>query len=420
MRTLDISGLVSLHKYFSRGAQMAPWMTFTAAVFAFMPEVRDRALLGVVTVLSAAAWFVLSKGRFAASQYVVPTLAAVILLAIWRHWTTPDTEMSREESAVMFLLPILLYVPLQGAFGLWLPSCRVASRSPHARALFDSGSSESWPTRMRRRLRGLRLVPVLVVLLILAALVAGAYMMSGQPREQAQSTKRGVQSIVATLGGAALLWARRRFARRGATVRAADTRPPVLLLRSFGDDMLKIEKGARWTRPNDLARQGMTFERVVVGQLEPFGPVVAIGKPGEALAPLGAARDYVSDDVWQREVEQRIHEASLIVLMLGRTEGLAWELLRVQRLDQLRKLIMLFPPAADLEQRWLTLRTRDVLAGKSLLPDLPDPTRILALVWNAKGQSVALEAPRTEWAYEAAIRIAADLVVHGQRLEVMG
>jgi hypothetical protein len=194
----------------------------------------------------------------------------------------------------------------------------------------------------------------------------------------------------------------------------------VLLLRSFGDDMLKIEKGAKWTRPNDLARHGMTFERVVAKQLEPFGPVIAIGKPGEALAPLGAARDYVGDDVWQREVEQRMHDARLIVLMLGRTEGLAWELLRAHRLDQLRKLILLFPPASDLELRWLTLRTRDVVASASLLPDLPDPTRILALVWGENGQSVALEGPRTEWAYEAAIRISADIAIHGRELERSG
>ena len=63
--------------------------------------------------------------------------------------------------------------------------------------------------------------------------------------------------------------------------------------------------------------------------------MIAIGKPGEALAPLGAARDYVGDDIWQHEVKRRMRDATLIVLMLGTSEGLAWELLRVHRLQLL-------------------------------------------------------------------------------------
>ena len=107
-----------------------------------------------------------------------------------------------------------------------------------------------------------------------------------------------------------------------------DRRPPVLLLRSFDDDMMLILNGACNSKSTDLHRKGMTFERVLQDRLAPFGPFIAIGRPQEPLSPLGAARDYAPDAAWQDEAQQRIRDAAVVVLVIGTSQGLAWELSR--------------------------------------------------------------------------------------------
>ena len=56
------------------------------------------------------------------------------------------------------------------------------------------------------------------------------------------------------------------------------------------------------------------------------GPVVAIGKPGEPLPELGAARLYVADDQWQAKVIELMGKAALVVIRLGASPGLLWEI----------------------------------------------------------------------------------------------
>src|SRR5262249_59690807 len=65
------------------------------------------------------------------------------------------------------------------------------------------------------------------------------------------------------------------------------------------------------------------FEEALTWEIEPFGPVVAVGRPGRPLGSLGAARDHLPDAVWQPEVARRMGEARGIVVGLGGTDGLA-------------------------------------------------------------------------------------------------
>jgi TM2 domain-containing membrane protein YozV len=60
--------------------------------------------------------------------------------------------------------------------------------------------------------------------------------------------------------------------------------------------------------------------------MERIGPVVAIGKPGERLPELGAARLYVGNDEWQEVVRRFMREAALIVIRAGETAGVWWEI----------------------------------------------------------------------------------------------
>jgi TM2 domain-containing membrane protein YozV len=108
---------------------------------------------------------------------------------------------------------------------------------------------------------------------------------------------------------------------------ARDPRPPVLYLRSFADD-----RNALMGEQSFLERRGaviaapVTPEQEMADILDSIGPVVAIGKPGEPLPELGAARLYVTDDQWQAKVQDLMRRASLVVVRLGSSPGLLWEI----------------------------------------------------------------------------------------------
>lgn len=125
----------------------------------------------------------------------------------------------------------------------------------------------------------------------------------------------------------------RRQARRysvldGATEMERDTRPPILYLRSFLDDY----------SGNDLRPDQRTDEELLRFMLKEAGPVVAIGEPGEALPPLGAARLYVSDN-WESVVQKLISDARLVFMSPGISEGLKKEMCFVRTLQCEQKVI---------------------------------------------------------------------------------
>jgi hypothetical protein len=123
-----------------------------------------------------------------------------------------------------------------------------------------------------------------------------------------------------------------------AQLRANDKRPPVLLLRSFNDDSLVIRSDRTWFDSSD------TFEETVTEYLWEFGPVITIGQPNEAIPLSGAAREYVSHEDWQSRVEKLAADASCIVVILGASAGLSWEIDRLDALNLLSKTVIIFPP----------------------------------------------------------------------------
>ena len=70
------------------------------------------------------------------------------------------------------------------------------------------------------------------------------------------------------------------------------------------------------------------------------GPVVAIGRPGEPLPELGAARLYASDDEWRDVIRDLMRRARLVVVRAGATPNLQWEIDEAVRLLPLRHLVI--------------------------------------------------------------------------------
>ncbi|MFI6765455.1 transferase [Streptomyces sp. NPDC050355] len=142
---------------------------------------------------------------------------------------------------------------------------------------------------------------------------------------------------LAALGAGVLIlrYTRPRSARGAAQALLADGRKPVLYLRGFADDDTAA-------RVDDQATVTLhSREEQLAGALGAFGPVIAVGRPGEPLPRLGAARFYLPHDDWQPAVLRMMELSQLIVLRLGLSEGLWWEVEQARATQPARKLVLL-------------------------------------------------------------------------------
>ena len=142
-------------------------------------------------------------------------------------------------------------------------------------------------------------------------------------------------SVLMLLLAAALAWLYRRSRRHeapgAAQAMAADPRAPVLYLRSFRDDGHALMVDLGWPRVQAAlgAVMPVSAEEELADALAGIGPVIAIGKPGEPLPELGAARLYIGHDVWQAEVNALMQKAALVVVRVGASPGVLWEINQV-------------------------------------------------------------------------------------------
>lgn len=106
-------------------------------------------------------------------------------------------------------------------------------------------------------------------------------------------------------------------------------RPVVLLLRSFADDegLASIQTGSMkygpWSAVTD------TEEEQLRQAVEPFGAMMALGRPGDRLPQVGAGRHYSSDLEWQSQVLAALDRAVLVLLVCGPGRSLRWEVEQV-------------------------------------------------------------------------------------------
>jgi hypothetical protein len=107
----------------------------------------------------------------------------------------------------------------------------------------------------------------------------------------------------------------------------------VLFLRSFADENIA----------NPENTLGSRYETKLVKALTRIGPVIAIGKPGEELPELGAGRLYVAHGDWKRAVEELMVRAKLVVIQIGNSEGILWEVERSLKSLPPSKILLFFP-----------------------------------------------------------------------------
>jgi hypothetical protein len=188
----------------------------------------------------------------------------------------------------------------------------------------------------------------------------------------------------------------------GDELMASDRRRPVLLLRSFGDDRMSVVDAPTLGQISSLAR----MEESIADQFRPFGPLVAIGKPGEALPELGASRNYYSESEWRAAALELMWDAVLIVVIAGVSPGLRWELEAVARVGHQSKLLVLMPEP-DRRRRWdvITEELRGIPGFDGLPREVP---KGLLCIHAGPGVGCTLLSARQSWKidYDTAIQFA--------------
>ena len=174
----------------------------------------------------------------------------------------------------------------------------------------------------------------------------------------------------------------------GWTVMQRDARPPVVYLRPFFEDGRQIYDGPVGRRLGGeghgaSAKRSASHEREIAGALARIGPLIAIGKPGDRVAPFGAARVYVGDDVWQETVLKLIRRAAIVILQPETTQGTWWELNAVVGTTDWRRVLMLVP---DPTLRPLGYGRIRQLTAQVLPSPLPEPSvKCDAFMFDAAG-----------------------------------
>jgi TM2 domain len=108
-----------------------------------------------------------------------------------------------------------------------------------------------------------------------------------------------------------------------------DPRRPVLYLRSFeADSKIVLRPDGFWNKATMLFDYMVTFspEQELAEIMNQVGQMIAIGKPGEPLPELGAARLYVADADWKAKVTDMMERSRLVIIRTGSTPNLEWEI----------------------------------------------------------------------------------------------
>jgi hypothetical protein len=220
------------------------------------------------------------------------------------------------------------------------------------------------------------------------------------------------------------------FRPRAETLLALDGRPPVIYLRSFRDDgamvarkyrfTLNIFRWSYWvteyTRGNFLRvmfQHGhVRLEQAIEDEASAIGPFIAIGQPNESHPDFGATRAYFEgDDVaWRTAVESWIERAALVVVVPGQTQGLGWELEKVQAEGRTPNLVLVFPPEKAKERTARLQALAGMITDERWREAITTPTdgELIAVFAAARGDLVRVYAgkprlPELEFAVETAL-----------------
>ena len=375
--TVDLGLIVRLQKQLWRGAFFTGLGVYLEAILAFVLATEQSLSLApvviIIAILVAQLTLVyhparlLLRGELARRYQIYLALVGAFVLVV--SFGSPAGQ-ARVVATVMaiFVTSLIAWAPVMSirAAGLLRPQLRDLRDESVLMESLSFDLSDSIATRLRvfggDRSRWMvpaagAVVAFFSVVLTLSVLLRAIGLRPASPVAQA-----------ATLAAVFAFYIGMRRMKLSATqLRDRDRRAPVLILRQFGDDFLESGRMSLGGAP--------TFEHFVAAEFNRIGPVVAIGRPGERLQPLGASRDYLADSDWQRAVTTTIEDAALVVFVLGDSENLLWEFRKAIETHGKRRTLIIVPPLrdrTDLARRWSGfVRASADLLGAGLPGQLP-------------------------------------------------
>jgi hypothetical protein len=208
-----------------------------------------------------------------------------------------------------------------------------------------------------------------IVLLVVGALFALVLSFADAP--PAVSV---VPLLLIVAGGFSLHRGRQYSARRIAVPDLQAPGPRVLYLRSFDTDPSILKQTFLPLLTPGLLSGLASEEEQLAEVVRPFGRLVAIGRPNERLPAPGAARIYVDDSAWQALVTEQMTLARLVIIRIGASGGLLWELHQARAVVDPRRLLLVVLGQPKLGQPKRHLKLAIAEAERALGVRLPRPT----------------------------------------------
>lgn len=127
---------------------------------------------------------------------------------------------------------------------------------------------------------------------------------------------------------------------------ARDTRPPVVYLRAFGEDNELVYDETVTTEGMVVADKAKAEDFLL--SLNAVGPLVSIAEPTSrarlGMHPLGAYRDFVGPGDWKARVRELLDQAGMVVLAIGDSPGIEWEIAQTRERVGPESLLLYLPP----------------------------------------------------------------------------
>lgn len=210
----------------------------------------------------------------------------------------------------------------------------------------------------------------------------------------------GLAALAIILATAVLIIFLTRLVRRWLRARAEgqaakSAQDPILLLRSFADDVTRVQPDRLMMRFQFRKKR---LEEVVASLITPIGTFIGIGSPNERLPQLGAQRAYFEDDTWQDAILHWIGISRFVVMVAGLTEWVQWELRTLIEKSGLERLIILIPPddRQKIEARFDLIRgCFSETSWEGGLVDL-DADRVIAILFTDGGKVLIINGHRRD------------------------
>ena len=384
--TLDLSPVVRLQKQMWRGAVFTGLGVYLEAILALVFVTEQSlslpALIAIVVILIAQLFLIfrpvrlLLRGRLVRAYQTYLALFPAFIVVVWLG--TADDE----HRVPAVVISTLLVIPATWVAVRTMRTAR--DMRPVLASLGDdsvleeslSFSMTEWVRIRLRSVGGDRrrwAAPAVAAVAVFAVTMATLAFLS---RAIGVNPSAPVAQAALLLAVFVFYRGMRLAKLNAAQLRARDRRAPVMILRQFRDDFLESGKMSFGGRP--------TFEHFVAAELNRVGPVVAIGRPGERVQPLGASRDYLGDGDWRGPVGTTMVDAALVVVILGDSESVLWEFrTAIETRGKTRTLIVVppLPDRSELGSRWTRFAkaSADIL-GPGFPGELP-AKRVLAVAF---------------------------------------